>query len=69
MTLQDLEWTQADAKIAWYNDSILPYPPLNIFSPHFQALLSSLGSQLLEPFVIVLLHLDVNEDEIASNKL
>lgn len=69
MILQDLEWIQVDAEIALHNDTILFYPPLNIFCPHFQALIESLGSQLLDPFVIISLHLNVNEAEITSSKL
>lgn len=59
---------EADTKVALHNDAIPSVPSLNILCPWFQALSASLGSRLLEPFVIVPLCLDVSEIKVVANK-
>lgn len=58
-----------DTKVALHNNAIPLIPSLNIFCRQFQVLPESPGSQLLEPFATVPLHLDVSKTKVISNKL
>lgn len=68
MAFQDPEWAEHDAKVALCNDTIPLIFSLDILCPWFWALPASLGSWLLELFMIVLLCLNVNKTKDMASK-